>query len=101
MIPAMSHPDMKIPYYAVIFTSKRKAREGDGYPEMAAKMDDLARGQPGFLGIESVSSLAEGKAFSVKENILDLMHTFCKRCSSGRPLAGTIRDHNLVLGRRK
>ncbi|KAJ7885417.1 hypothetical protein B0H13DRAFT_904993 [Mycena leptocephala] len=59
MILAMSHLDMKIPYYAVIFTSKRKAWEGDGYPEMAAKMDDLARAQPGFLGIESVSSLVE------------------------------------------
>lgn len=40
------------PYYAVIFTSLRT--EGDhGYGAMAEKMEDLARQQPGFLGIES------------------------------------------------
>jgi heme-degrading monooxygenase HmoA len=40
-------------YYAVIFTSRR-AGTGDGYDEMAARMEALASGQPGFLGIESV-----------------------------------------------
>ncbi|KAJ6546867.1 putative enzyme [Mycena capillaripes] len=55
----MSEPATKEPYYAVIFTSKRKAQEGDGYSEMAAKMDALARAQPGFLGMESVSSVIE------------------------------------------
>ena len=40
------------PYYAVIFTSERT--EGDnGYGDMAARMDELARQQPGYLGIES------------------------------------------------
>lgn len=40
------------PYYAVIFTSVRT--EGDhGYAEMADRMVELARGQYGFLGIES------------------------------------------------
>lgn len=40
------------PYYAVIFTSKRK--EGDkGYREMAERMMELAAQQPGFLGVES------------------------------------------------
>ena len=40
------------PYYAVIFTSRRT--EGDqGYGETAARMMDLARRQPGFLGVES------------------------------------------------
>jgi heme-degrading monooxygenase HmoA len=40
------------PYYAVIFTSLR--REGDrGYEQMAERMEELARGQPGFLGVES------------------------------------------------
>jgi len=40
------------PYYAVIFTSLRT--DGDrGYQEMSARMDELARQQPGFLGIES------------------------------------------------
>ncbi|KAJ7118884.1 hypothetical protein C8R44DRAFT_982613 [Mycena epipterygia] len=54
-----------VPYYAVIFTSRRRAQEGDGYPEMAAKMDALARTQPGFLGIESVSSVIEDAKLEV------------------------------------
>ncbi|WP_459210473.1 antibiotic biosynthesis monooxygenase family protein [Aquimarina rhabdastrellae] len=43
---------MQEPYYAVIFTSQRTDVE-DGYGEMAQKMVDLAKEQPGFLGIES------------------------------------------------
>jgi len=40
------------PYYAVIFTSLRT--EGDnGYGDMAAEMDALAKQQEGYLGIES------------------------------------------------
>ncbi|CAI8815124.1 Heme-degrading monooxygenase HmoA [Pseudomonas sp. IT-P253] len=40
------------PYYAVIFTSLRT--EGDqGYAEAAERMVELAREQPGFLGVES------------------------------------------------
>jgi heme-degrading monooxygenase HmoA len=40
------------PYYAVIFTSLRT--DGDnGYAEMAQKMDDLAKEQDGYLGIEA------------------------------------------------
>lgn len=40
------------PYVAVIFTSTRT--DGDlGYATMAAAMEDLARAQPGYLGIES------------------------------------------------
>lgn len=40
------------PYYAVIFTSVRT--EGDnGYAEMAHKMEELVKDQPGFLGFES------------------------------------------------
>lgn len=41
------------PCYAVIFTSRR-AVEHEGYDRMAARMEELARRQPGFLGIESV-----------------------------------------------
>ncbi|HWD90502.1 MAG TPA: antibiotic biosynthesis monooxygenase [Mucilaginibacter sp.] len=42
----------KPPYYAVIFTSLRT--EGDnGYGDMAEEMDELAKQQPGYLGIES------------------------------------------------
>jgi heme-degrading monooxygenase HmoA len=40
------------PYYAVIFTSLRT--EGDhGYGDMAVEMEELAKQQPGYLGIES------------------------------------------------
>lgn len=40
------------PYVAVIFTTVRT--EGDnGYAETAEAMEDLARRQPGYLGIES------------------------------------------------
>src|SRR5262245_47129673 len=42
------------PYYAVVFTSIRSAPDGDGYGEMAQRMEVLARQQPGFLGVESV-----------------------------------------------
>lgn len=44
----------KAPYYAVIFTSTRT--DGDnGYSEMAQQMEDLAKQQAGYLGIESAS----------------------------------------------
>ena len=39
-------------YYAVIFTSTRTEVEA-GYAEMAIKMVELAKGQPGFIGVES------------------------------------------------
>jgi len=40
------------PYYAVIFTSLRT--DGDnGYAEMAQKMEELAKLQPGYLGFEA------------------------------------------------
>ena len=40
------------PYYAVIFTSVRKATD-DGYAAAAARMLELASQQPGFLGFET------------------------------------------------
>lgn len=40
------------PYYAVIFTSIRTESD-NGYAHMAQLMDDLAKEQPGYLGIES------------------------------------------------
>src|SRR5262249_9602833 len=40
-------------HYAVIFTSLRRTASEDGYAETAARMEELARAQPGFLGIES------------------------------------------------
>ena len=40
------------PYYAVIFTSLRT--DGDqGYADTARRMVELARRQPGFLGVDS------------------------------------------------
>lgn len=47
------------PYVAVIFTTQRSS-DLDGYAEMSARMDELARQQPGFLGVESVSSGGRG-----------------------------------------
>ena len=44
--------DFKTPYYAVIFTSVRTTGE-HGYTEMASLMEELARKQPGFLGLDS------------------------------------------------
>ncbi len=59
MIAATPEP----PYYAVIFTSQRT--EGDqGYAAMAERMVELARQQPGFLGVESVRD-AEGFGLTV------------------------------------
>jgi heme-degrading monooxygenase HmoA len=44
--------ELQKPYYAVIFTSTRT--DGDnGYGQMAAEMEQLARQQPGFLDFES------------------------------------------------
>jgi heme-degrading monooxygenase HmoA len=42
-------------YYAVIFTSTRTEVE-DGYAEMAIKMVELAKAQPGYIGMESARS---------------------------------------------
>ncbi|HEV7922431.1 MAG TPA: antibiotic biosynthesis monooxygenase [Thermoanaerobaculia bacterium] len=39
------------PYWAVIFTSHKHADEG--YAPTTARMEELARAQPGFLGVES------------------------------------------------
>ena len=40
------------PYYAVIFTSTHTDYTG-GYADMAKQMEDLAKQQKGFIGIES------------------------------------------------
>ena len=40
------------PYYAVIFSNQRR-EDNQGYETMAARMEALARRQPGFLGLES------------------------------------------------
>jgi len=40
------------PYYAVIFTSTQREHV-EGYSEMAGKMENLAKKQEGFLGVDS------------------------------------------------
>ena len=42
----------KPPYFAVIFTSVRTAGD-NGYNETASRMVELAKRQPGYLGVES------------------------------------------------
>jgi len=44
----------KPPYYAVIFTTQRVDNSNDGYNEMAEKIDQMVKDQPGYLGMESV-----------------------------------------------
>ena len=51
------------PYYAVIFTSLRTPGD-NGYGQMAERMDQLARVQTGFLGMDSVRN-AEGYGITV------------------------------------
>ncbi|MFN8366214.1 MAG: antibiotic biosynthesis monooxygenase [Candidatus Kapaibacterium sp.] len=41
----------QLPYYAVIFTSYRTDIE-EGYAETAQRMIELAKQQPGFLGVD-------------------------------------------------
>ncbi|WP_374641625.1 antibiotic biosynthesis monooxygenase [Hydrogenophaga sp.] len=51
------------PYYAVVFSSQRT--DGDhGYAAMADRMVELARQQPGFLGVESARG-ADGFGITV------------------------------------
>ena len=55
-LPSATQPIARTPappYFAVIFTSQRTEADDAGYAAMAAAMDDLARRQPGFLGVES------------------------------------------------
>jgi heme-degrading monooxygenase HmoA len=40
------------PYYAVVFTSSRTLLDEEPYALMAAEMMELARSQPGFLGVD-------------------------------------------------
>jgi heme-degrading monooxygenase HmoA len=52
------------PYYAVIFTSVRTPADPAGYEAMAERMIELARQQPGFLGLESARG-ADGLGITV------------------------------------
>ncbi|TCW41550.1 heme-degrading monooxygenase HmoA [Laceyella sacchari] len=52
------------PNYAVIFTSVRTEGEDQGYGKMVEQMVELAKQQPGFLGVESVR-IANGFGITV------------------------------------
>ena len=52
------------PYYAVIFSSRRRVDDGDGYAETSARMVELVAQQPGFLGVESTRG-ADGFGITV------------------------------------
>jgi heme-degrading monooxygenase HmoA len=53
----------KPPYIAVIFTSLRREEDQD-YADTARRMEELAREQPGYLGIESARG-ADGLGITV------------------------------------
>lgn len=55
---------MKEPYYAVIFTSRRKEGNDEAYAAMSDKMAELAAQQPGYLGHESARG-ADGFGITV------------------------------------
>ncbi len=42
-----------VPYYAVIFTSKRTTSQANAYAHSAQLMESLAKEQEGFLGVDS------------------------------------------------
>jgi heme-degrading monooxygenase HmoA len=59
--PSTSWPS---PYFAAIFTSQRTGDDEPGYQAMAARMEQLARQQPGFLGVEHAHS-PDGQGITV------------------------------------
>ena len=52
------------PCWAVIFSSTRTEADPAGYAEAARRMEELARRQPGFLGLESARG-ADGFGITV------------------------------------
>ena len=60
-IPGVLPPEGSI---AVIFVALRTDRDDAGYGEAANRMDELARTQPGYLGIDSVRG-ADGLGITV------------------------------------
>lgn len=67
------------PYYAVIFPSARTPGD-NGYEEMANRMVELAKEQPGFLGIESARS---GDGFGISVSYWDSLDAIAAwRCQA-------------------
>lgn len=52
------------PYWAVVFSSRRSDGDAAAYDHAAARMVELARQQPGFLGVESARG-ADGFGITV------------------------------------
>lgn len=52
------------PYYAVVFSSARTPIDDAAYRKMSDRMVELARQQPGFLGVESARG-ADGLGITV------------------------------------
>ena len=61
----MPEPLFDPPYYAVIFTAVRTADDDEGYSAAAARMDELAKTMPGYLGIESARDPASREGITV------------------------------------
>jgi heme-degrading monooxygenase HmoA len=49
----MRTPDLPASYWAVIFTNQRTSQHDGEYDATAARMQELAAQQPGYLGIDS------------------------------------------------
>jgi heme-degrading monooxygenase HmoA len=62
---AVLEPCFEPPYVAVIFTSVRTAADDAGYASAAQAMDELARRQPGSLGVESAREAESGLGITV------------------------------------
>ena len=77
---------------AVIFSSRRTPAHDDEYAAMAARMDELARQQPGFVEIMSVRDPVTGEGVTVVTALhdLNLAASYCDRVvllASGRVVA--------------
>ena len=92
------------PYYAVLFTRVRNlAAADDGYAVTAARMVELARLQPGFLGMESVEGGAgDGITLSYWAS-LDAIAAWKRHTEHAlaqeRGKAGWYRDYRLRVAR--
>ncbi|WP_143590601.1 antibiotic biosynthesis monooxygenase family protein [Thermoactinospora rubra] len=52
------------PYHLAVFVSRRTGEDAEGYGETARLMLELAAGQPGYLGVDSVRG-ADGLGITV------------------------------------
>ena len=67
-LPAAFAPLPEPPYYAVIFSSRRRGDAAGGYAEAATRMEELVATQPGFLGAESAR---DGEGFGITTAYFD------------------------------